>query len=381
MSLTSNFVVLGILCFLILLGQYIAKTKWGKPIGAALIVILLGALFANLNLIPSASNAIGLYSAIFHYIAPVSIFYLVLGVNLQEIKNAGLPMIGLFLLGSAATVIGVIFSYYLIDPSSSLGEFSSPMAGMIAGTYTGGSINFNAVALHYKVNETGILYAGAIAVDNVITTVWVIATLMIPKVMHSIWPGKKIHAKVSSSTDLKSEHVNDTKDNFQELYYLIPLGFAAFMVTELVALVIPQIPSILTITTIGIILAQLPVFRKLKMARNLGLYLVYLFLVVIGAFCELEAIGQLGDVGITLMLFFGLTIVIHGTIMLTVGRLFFADWQMIAIASQANVGGGTTAMALAESMDRKELIVPSILVGSLGGAIGTYLGFSVAGLL
>jgi uncharacterized membrane protein len=363
------------------LGQYIAKTKWGKPIGAALIVILLGALFANLNLIPSASNAIGLYSAIFHYIAPVSIFYLVLGVNLQEIKNAGLPMIGLFLLGSAATVIGVIFSYYLIDPSSSLGEFSSPMAGMIAGTYTGGSINFNAVALHYKVNETGILYAGAIAVDNVITTVWVIATLMIPKVMHSIWPGKKIHAKVSSSTDLKSEHVNDTKDNFQELYYLIPLGFAAFIVTELVALVIPQIPSILTITTIGIILAQLPVFRKLKMARNLGLYLVYLFLVVIGAFCELEAIGQLGDVGITLMLFFGLTIVIHGTIMLTVGRLFFADWQMIAIASQANVGGGTTAMALAESMDRKELIVPSILVGSLGGAIGTYLGFSVAGLL
>jgi uncharacterized membrane protein len=54
---------------------------------------------------------------------------------------------------------------------------------------------------------------------------------------------------------------------------------------------------------------------------------------------------------------------------------------MIAIASQANVGGGTTAMALAESMGRKELIVPAILVGSLGGAIGTYLGFSVAGIL
>ena len=54
---------------------------------------------------------------------------------------------------------------------------------------------------------------------------------------------------------------------------------------------------------------------------------------------------------------------------------------MIAIASQANVGGGTTAMALAQSMDRKELIVPSILIGSLGSAIGTYIGFSVAGFL
>lgn len=381
MSLTSNFAVLGILFILILIGQYISSTSWGKPIGAALIVILLGALFANLNIIPSASNAIPLYSVIFTYIAPLSIFYLVLGVSLQEIKAAGLPMIGLFLLGSAATVIGVIGAYYLIDPSSALGEFASPMAGMIAGTYSGGSINFNAVALHYNVNETGILYAGAIAVDNVMTTIWIIATLMIPKVMHRIWPGEKILPKFSQSADYQSETEEESKDNFSELYFLIPLGFVAFIVTELIGLLIPQIPSILTITTIGIILAQFTWFRKLKMARNIGLYLVYLFLVVIGAFCELEAIGQLGGVGLTLMLFFGLTIIIHGAIMLTLGRLFFTDWQMIAIASQANVGGGTTAMALAQSMDRKELIVPSILIGSLGSAIGTYIGFSVAGFL
>jgi uncharacterized membrane protein len=381
MSLTSNFVVLGILCFLILLGQYIAKTRWGRAAGTALVVILLGALFANLNIIPSASNAIPLYGTIFHYIAPVSIFYLVLGVNLQAIRSAGLPMILLFLLGSAATVIGVIVSYYLVDPSASLGEFSSPMAGMIAGTYSGGSVNFNAVALHYKVNETGILYAGSIAVDNVLSTIWVIATLMIPKVMHSIWPGKKILPNAPSTTSNFEEQEIRSKDDFAEFYFLIPLGFGALVLTELIGQLIPQIPSMLTITTIGIILAQLPFFRKLKMAQNLGLYLVYLFLVVVGAFCEVEAIGELGDVGTTLMLFFGLTIVIHGAIMLTVGRLFFTDWEMIAIASQANVGGGTTAMALAESMGRKELIVPAILVGSLGGAIGTYLGFSVAGIL
>jgi uncharacterized membrane protein len=381
MSLTSNFVVLGILCLLVMLSQYISGTRWGKAIGGALTVILLGALFANLNIIPTASNAIPLYSAIFTYIAPLSIFYLVLGVNLQEIRNAGLPMIGLFLLGSAATVIGVIVSYYLIDPSSALGEYASPLAGMIAGTYSGGSINFNAIAIHYKVNETGILYAGAIAVDNVITTIWVIATLMIPKVMHYLWPGKRILTSTAHSKDYQSEPESDTKNSFSELYFLIPLGFVVFIVTEFIAQVIPQIPSILTITTLGIILAQLRWIKKLKLARDLGLYLVYLFLVVIGAFCELDAIGQLGGIGLTLIMFFGLTIVIHGAIMLTVGRLLFTDWQMIAIASQANVGGGTTAMALAESMGRKELIVPSILIGSLGGAIGTYLGFFVASFL
>ena len=54
---------------------------------------------------------------------------------------------------------------------------------------------------------------------------------------------------------------------------------------------------------------------------------------------------------------------------------------MISIASQANVGGGTTAIALAETFQRKELIVPAILVGTLGNALGTYLGFLVVYLL
>jgi len=63
------------------------------------------------------------------------------------------------------------------------------------------------------------------------------------------------------------------------------------------------------------------------------------------------------------------------------GGLLYRDWQMIAIVSQANVGGGTSAIALAETFDRKELILPAILVGSLGNALGTYLGFFVVYLL
>ena len=54
---------------------------------------------------------------------------------------------------------------------------------------------------------------------------------------------------------------------------------------------------------------------------------------------------------------------------------------MISIASQANIGGGTSAIALAESFNRKELILPAILVGSLGNALGTYLGFLVVYIL
>lgn len=60
------------------------------------------------------------------------------------------------------------------------------------------------------------------------------------------------------------------------------------------------------------------------------------------------------------------------------GGIFKQDWMLIAVASQANIGGSSTAIALAKSFKRDDLFLPAILVGSLGAGIGTYLGFFVA---
>ena len=79
--------VLLMLCLMIILSLYVGKTKLGKQLGSALLVILFTAIIANLKLIPSASNSIELYSIIFEYIAPISIFFLLLNVNLVSIKK------------------------------------------------------------------------------------------------------------------------------------------------------------------------------------------------------------------------------------------------------------------------------------------------------
>ena len=72
---------------------------------------------------------------------------------------------------------------------------------------------------------------------------------------------------------------------------------------------------------------------------------------------------------------------VHGTVLVLGGRLLRADPDAVAVASQANVGGGTTALAVARSLGRGDLALPAILVGSLGTAVGTYAGFFAAGLL
>ncbi len=371
--------VLVILCLVIVLGVYASKNKFGKKFGAALIIILLTAVLANLKLIPSASNSIDLYTTIFKYVAPISIFYLLLNVNLTSIKQAGFPMVGLFLIGSLATTLGILLSWFILSPEKVLGEDGKVIAGMLTGTYTGGSLNFNAVALEYGFQEKGILYAGTIAVDNVVTALWIIATLALPAFINRIWKGTK-------ASKVKTDLLNETRQeatgiDLISLVWLTFLGITAYYVSDILSDFLTQVPSILILSTIGIGLAQTKFVSKLKGSHHLGLYLVYLFCTVIGAYCELNAVSKLKEIGIILFQFTGLAVLLHGLIVILIGGYFYRDWEMISIVSQANIGGAPTAIALAETFDRKELILPSILVGTLGNALGSYLGFFVVYIL
>lgn len=368
--------VLSILCFLVLASYYLAKSKLGSKFGAALIVIILAAIAANIGIIPTASNAIPLYDGIFKYLAPLAIFYLMLSVDLRSIKKAGGPMIALFFIGSLATCAGVAISYLIISPQTSMGDNMKILAGMFTGTYTGGSINFNAIALAYDFQNNSILYAGSIAVDNVISTLWIVVTLAIPALFRPLWKDKKVQNK----SHIKIEESPDTF-NLNSTIWLVFLGLMSFVTSEFISVHIPKIPSILVLTSIGLILAQFKFVRNFRGSHILGLYLVYLFLAVIGAYCEIQAVLELKTIGITLILFALGIVLIHGILITILGGVFYRDWDMIAIASQANVGGGTTAIALAETFNRSELIVPAILVGMLGNALGTYMGFTVIWLL
>ena len=72
--------------------------------------------------------------------------------------------------------------------------------------------------------------------------------------------------------------------------------------------------------------------------------------------------------------------VVHISLMLAV-----SEWKSlgltreeILVASNANVGGPATAGALAAGKNWTELIVPAMLVGNFGNAIGTFLGLGLS---
>ncbi len=366
------------------LAEWICRKPFFKSFGIALVVILLGALFTNIGVLPSKANPT--YNAIFEYVAPASLFLLLLNVNLAQLRKTGLPILVLFLLGSLGTVIGVLTATLVIQDGPLFDGMYPALAGMLAGTYTGGSINFNAVALHYRVMDEGLIYTSAVAVDNVLTTLWFFVTIAAPVGLSRLFPLRK---KETDKSEGEAVHpgVEDDKAtlNIRTFSLWTGLSALALLLTDLITNYLVQlgwgIPSMITLTTLALLLAQIPALHRQKGNMFLGSWGIYLFLAVVGAFCDLEAMGAAGKLSLLLLVFVTITVSMHGLVIFLGTYLLRYDWDMAAIASQANIGGGTTAMALAKNFGRNELILPAILIGSLGNALGTYLGFLVAGML
>jgi uncharacterized membrane protein len=108
---------------------------------------------------------------------------------------------------------------------------------------------------------------------------------------------------------------------------------------------------------------------------------VYLFLAVIGSLCDVGALVAIGELAPVLVAFVCVLITVHALAVFGVARLLKIDLATAAVASQANIGGGTTALALARSLGRGDLELPGILAGSVGTALGNYAGFLVAALV
>lgn len=376
--------ILAVLFGLIVVSEWLAKRRFFSHIGSVLIVIIAAAIIANIGLIPSSQNAPPLYDDIFRYAAPLGIFFLLLEVKLKDLKFAGAPMLMMFLIGSAATMAGAVIGYKLLSPQELIPS-ANAVAGMYTGTYTGGSANMNAIALAYGVNKEGVLYAAINAVDNILTTIWLMLTLALPRFLQRFFPRKRSippQLEGLSDEEIKEKLAgNESGVGLKDFAMLLALGLGTLYFSSVVNKAVPWLPSIIVLTTIALILAQLPFVQRLRGSRILGYLLVMLFLAVIGAYCDVGALAGAGDMATTLLIWVTLIVFIHGALIFLVGGVLKQDWDIVSIASNANVGGATSAPVCAASLGRPDLQLPGLLAGTVGNAIGTYAGIAVAELL
>jgi uncharacterized membrane protein len=129
-----------------------------SKLGASLLTLIFGAILSNLGIVPAASPV---YDAVAGPVTSLAIAWLLLSVNLSDLRLAGPRMVGAFGLALLGTALGAFIG--AVAFSSSLGEHGWRLAGVFTGTYSGGSVNFVSVGRGVGLPDS--LWAGATAAD------------------------------------------------------------------------------------------------------------------------------------------------------------------------------------------------------------------------
>jgi uncharacterized membrane protein len=76
-----------------------------------------------------------------------------------------------------------------------------------------------------------------------------------------------------------------------------------------------------------------------------------------------------------------LMLTIHTTLLILIGRIVGLDIRSVVIGSTAGVGGITSAAAISSAKGWRDLIIPGVMAGTIGNALGTFLGVLIWRLL
>lgn len=361
------------------------RVKALATVGATLLVIIFGALMSNFGIVTDdpASPVLRVVSG---PITSLGIIWLLLSVHLSDLKLAGSRMLIAFGIAAVGTALGALCGGLIF--AATYGDMTWRLAATLTGTYTGGSLNFAAVGRWSELPPD--FYTAATAADNLVTGLWMGATLGLPLLLGRFYPTPIPQPPAGESLggaahqEMKHPFFSPARLSVLNLAGLLALGLAILWLSEQIPGwlgkgsenegVLARVPSILWLTSIALIVGHVPKFTKLEGTMQLGNFSLHLFFVYIGILSNVERIKEVGWA----ILWFTMTVVlIHGVFTFVVGRLARIDIGTLAVASQAAIGGPTSALAVAVSRRWPALVLPGMMVGLLGYAAGTYAGIGV----
>ena len=375
--ITNPLAIFSILATVVSCMIWLERFQYFRKLGAAAASILLTMVLSNAGLLPGESSVYDFFTG---YGVLAGTVLILLGVDLTSVKAAGSTMAKAFVIGAIGSAVGAMIMATVL--SLSLGDNAHKLSGQFAATYIGGGMNFAAIGQAF--GTSGELFTAGIVADVIITAFWLIACLVAPLYLTS--------ATHTHDTDATDEHraPNPAHTLAKALYNsgkaiglgdigaIVGIAVGALWLSSLLADHYPSIPTVFWLTTLSLLLAQLPAVKQLTGGAVVGNYLVMIFLACNGA---KSVIAKIVAVGPAVFYFAAGTVAIHGVVIFGVGRLMKIDAGTLAVASQANIGGGAHAMAIATARGYNSKILPGVAVGLIGNAVGNYVGLVVGNLM
>ncbi|MFC2460011.1 DUF819 family protein [Selenomonas noxia] len=373
------------------------RYAWASRLSGAVIALLIALALVNTGIIPA--HAVLYDDIVWGYVVPLAIPLLLLQTNIRRIWRETGRLLAIFLIGSVGTVAGAVIGCVLLRTSI---DGLPQVAAMMTGSYIGGGVNFTALADAFKVSGT--LVSSTIVADNLNMALYFLILLGIagnsffrrfyphPLIDEVEQSGVSEEGKTLAASYWGRKDVSLRDIAMCVTYAVVVVTISKFLGATLSTLVPPDGSWLskmggtflgsqyVWITLISMIFAS--VFEKqansMNGAQEIGTFFIYMFFFVIGVPASIMEILTNAPM---LFVFCFIMVVVNMLFCLIGGKILNFALEDILVASNANIGGPTTAAGLAISQGWTKLVGPAMLVGTFGYAIGTYIGIIVGSIL
>ena len=372
------------------------KYKWASRVTGAVITLMIAVALVNLRVIPSEAPVFDDF--VWGYAVPLAVPLLLLQTNLRRIHREAGRFLAIFLIGAAGTVAGAILATVLLRGTVA----GLPgVAAMMTGSYIGGGVNFTALAAAFNADAT--LKASVTVADNLNMAIYFLVLLSVagsrwfrkhyrhPHIDDVLENGKN-EAGATMAARYWAPKETSLKDVALDLAYAVIVVFLSKLIGGFFRNLIPADGWFLKmlntffgseyvwITNLSLLWSTCFEKQASRMhgAQEIGTWLIYLFFFAIGV---PASIGVLIRNAPILLLFCMIIVAVNMLFCFLGGKLLKFDLEEIILASNANIGGPTTAAGMAISQGWVKLIGPCMLVGTFGYVIGNWLGILVGSIL
>ena len=377
---------------------YLEQTyAWASRISGAVIALIFALVLVNTNIIPPHAE---LYDDIvWGYVVPIAIPLLLLQTNIVKIWRETGRLLVIFLIGAAGTICGALIGCVFLGSAI---DGLPKVAAMMTGSYIGGGVNFTALADAFKVSGT--LVSSTIVADNLNMAIYFLILLAIAGnaffrrvYTHPLIDAVEKNGESDEGKTLAAQYWGRKDISLRDIAMCVTYAVVVVTVSKFIGATLGTVISpdanwftkmcntflgsqYVWITLISMIFATF--FEKqassMNGAQEIGTFFIYMFFFVIGVPASIMEILTNAPL---LFVFCLIMVVVNMLFCLIGGKMLGFALEDILVASNANIGGPTTAAGMAISQGWNALVGPAMLVGTLGYVIGTYLGIIVGSLL
>ena len=361
------------------------KVKVIGKIGPILMLYFLGAIIANIGILPSGPETGKVQELLSNAMIPLAIPLMLFSFTFRksETRDQLIAMIT----GLVAVIVAIVAGYPIFGPHIPNGP---QVAGMYTACLTGGTVNMAAVSQMLDVD--GQQYALLNTYDMMVSFTYLVFIMAFGIRLARKWlPVKTLDHYDEKAVLEAGEEKNPYKGLFTKRgikHALVQLGVTLVVVGLAAGFAIGLskiIPGtfmmffILAITTISIIVSFWKPIHNYDYGYDMGMYFIYIFSLVVASMADVRALDFTGALWIVGFLFF--MEVISLSLQLLSAKFFKVDADTAVIASVTYINSPPFVPMIAASMRNSRVLMPGLSIGIVGYAVGNYLGVLICGLL